>query len=261
MNDLAEFIKNIQKSNDFRRIDLEGRVLVAHQAEFLPWLGFVSKASMGDYYLIIDNSQFKKEYFENRNKIRVKSDLGWEWLTVPVDNKTKIRNINEYSIANEKYIKLHLKKIKYSYSRTKYFDEYFPKIEAIYKQKHLKLIDMNIALIKWALDEFKITLPIFKLSIIEQDVEIKGKSTDWVVELCRACKADVFVAGISGQKYLDKQKFRENNIQLVFQDFAHPKYEQYHGDFLQGMSFIDLLFNHGPDAINILGKSNYILGD
>lgn len=56
-------INSIPRSTDPRRIDLDGRVLVAHQAEFMPWLGFISKAAMGDMYLILDDTQYKKKLF------------------------------------------------------------------------------------------------------------------------------------------------------------------------------------------------------
>ena len=38
-------------------------------------------------------------------------------------------------------------------------------------------------------------------------------------------------------------------------NFKHPAYKQIHGDFISNMSSIDLLFNHGKESINILGKS------
>ena len=62
----------IKKSDDLRRYDFSDLILVAHQPEFLPWLGFISKASMGDAFFILDTVQFRKEGAANRNKIRKK---------------------------------------------------------------------------------------------------------------------------------------------------------------------------------------------
>ena len=59
-------------SNDKRRLDVPGIILTAHQPEFLPWLGYISKAAMADVYFILDTVQYVKDVFQNRNKIRVK---------------------------------------------------------------------------------------------------------------------------------------------------------------------------------------------
>ena len=56
--------------------------LVGHQPEFLPWLGFFHKLTLGDMYMIVDNVQFKKKHFENRNRIYARGEA--LWLTVPV---------------------------------------------------------------------------------------------------------------------------------------------------------------------------------
>jgi len=69
--------------------------------------------------------------------------------------------------------------------------------------------------------------------------------------------ADVFVFGVDGRTYIDKEVFFNNNVRFLFQDYAHPVYSQMHGEFKSHMSFLDLLFNYGSDAIQVLGKSNY----
>ncbi len=254
-------LSKIERSKDPRRIPMEGKVLVAHQTEFLPWLGFVSKAAMGDLYLMIDNSQFKKEYFENRNKIRVKPDPGWSWLTVPVKDKGHIRNIDQYYVDGALWKKRHLKTIGFSYARTNYFDRYFARLSSIYEKDFEKLVDLNKELIRFALASFRIDVPTITLSeLVENGAPVHGHSTEWVVSICKACGAEVFVAGSSGKTYLDPELFKSAGMRLVFQEFNHPTYSQLHGAFIPNMSFVDLLFNHGEDSADILGRSNYVIG-
>ena len=83
----------LNKSTDSRRANLPFPILVAHQPEFMPWLGNISKSAMGDAYFILDTVQFCKELFQNRNKIRIKSDKGWQWLNIPIlGAKKKLMN-------------------------------------------------------------------------------------------------------------------------------------------------------------------------
>jgi hypothetical protein len=253
-------VNNIPKSTDPRRIDLEGRVLVAHQAEFMPWLGFISKATMGDVFLILDDTQFKKKYFENRNKIRFPNKEGWIWLNVPIKSKDNLPNMLDVEFSEFSWMDKHLSTIRNSYSRAPYFNPIFRDLELIYTSlKSNKLVDFNVEMIRYAFKCFKINMPIVRISEINPNEEkIKTKGTEMVISLVKTLNAKVLVAGVSGREYLNVEQFKEESIGLVFQDFKHPVYNQMHGNFLPYMSFIDLLFNYSQeDAIKILGKSTY----
>lgn len=254
--------ESIKRSNDPRRADLPGRILVAHQAEFMPWLGYVSKAAMGDVFLILDDTQFKKKYFENRNKIRFSNADGWLWLATSVKSGGNLQNMLDVEFDNLKWINKHLKTIQISYSKTKHFDEIYTEIEQIYHSINSnKLVEFNIALILYAFKKFKISIPVIRVSELKnKGFNIDGKSTEMVLSLCKSVNADILVAGKSGKDYLCQERFKAEKIQLVYQEFHHPIYKQYHGQFLPYMSFIDILFNHGNEkSKEILGKSDFTL--
>ena len=63
------------------------RVVTIHQPECFPWLGFVDKAAQADAFVLLDDAQYSKNYFNNRNKVRTAQ--GWSWLTIPVETKGK----------------------------------------------------------------------------------------------------------------------------------------------------------------------------
>ena len=46
-----------------------------------------------------------------------------------------------------------------------------------------------------------------------------------------------------------------NNINLSYQNYTHPTYNQLFGDFIPYMSVIDLLFNEGNNSLGIIRKS------
>lgn len=261
-NDKNQMLKyeDIPISNDSRRIDLEGPVLVAHQAEFMPWLGYLSKAAMGDIYLILDDTQFKRKYFENRNKIRFPNNDGWLWLNIPVKNQNQKLNMLDVEIVDQKWKRKHLQTIKVSYGKAPYFDLIYSELEEIYFNLNTKkLVEINIQLIKYAFKKFCIDVPVYRVSDLKKSgSHISGVGNDLVISLVNSVNAKTLVAGKSGKGYLKKQNFARDNIKLVFQNFTHPVYTQQHGEFLPNMSFIDLLFNYGDRSINILPKSDYI---
>jgi len=252
-------IEPIMKSKDFRRIPFKSPILVAHQPEFLPWLGFVSKAAMGDVFVLLDSVDFRKEYFQNRNKIRMNSEKGWQWLTVPVVRaKTHTYKICDVCVERGRWITKHLRAIEQSYSKAQYFSKIYPELQAIYGYQGNNLSEFNTKFIQFAFRMFKIQVPIYRTSdMMKSGYDINGEKTDIVISMCQAVSARTFVAGQFGRTYLETEKFKKLNIELVFQSFRHPVYEQIQGGFVPNMSYIDLLFNHGPDSISILGKSSY----
>ena len=60
-------------------------MLSAHQPAYLPWLGYLDKIASADVFVFLDDVQFEKNSFINRN--RIKTSQGAQWLTVPVRMK------------------------------------------------------------------------------------------------------------------------------------------------------------------------------
>jgi len=73
-------------------------IATIHQPEYLPYLGFFDRIKKADVFIVLDNAQYQKNAFINRNKI--KTSQGWQWLTVPVKKRESLKNINEMEIDN-----------------------------------------------------------------------------------------------------------------------------------------------------------------
>ena len=248
----------IVQSQDIRRFNVPGITLSAHQPEFLPWLGYISKATMADVYFILDSIQYVKDVFQNRNKIRIKQGEGWQWLTIPVKKAgSRLMSWKDIELDDSQpWRKKHLNSIFYSYHKAPYFQSMYEKIEKIYKSDDIFLLEFVVKMSKLLLSEFKVNIPIYRTSeLIERGIVIEGNKSDLIISMCNAVNADNFIFGSVGRTYVDKKKFIDNNINFYFQNFNHPVYDQFHGNFVSHMSSIDLLFNHGIHSIEILGKS------
>ncbi|MBI4489884.1 MAG: WbqC family protein [Deltaproteobacteria bacterium] len=218
--------------------------LVGHQPEFLPWLGFFHKLTLGDLYMIVDNVQFKKKHFENRNRIRTPE--GWIWLTVPVQTHGHFTQpINAVCIDNRTpWRRKILRSIELNYQRAPYFSDYWPFFREVFSREWERLTDLNEVLIRGCLEFLDIHVGIVKSS----ELKVQGHATDLIIQMCKVVKADTYVSGQSGKDYLDTQVVAESNIKLIYQAFQHPEYRQITPPFVPQMSVIDILFNEGEKA-------------
>ena len=147
----------------------------------------------------------------------------------------------------------HLKAIFHSYVGTEFFGHYFKKIEGILNKKHEYLMDLNEELMGFFLQELRIDVKSFKSS----KLDIAGSKNQYLINLCRAFNANVYVFGQMGKDYADKELWKENNIKVFFHDYSHPAYRQKFGNFEPNLSIIDLLFNEGPkESPLVIGKGN-----
>lgn len=219
------------------------------QPEHLPWLGYFDKMHRVDIFVFLDNVQFKKRYFENRNRIRTAS--GWTWMTVPVRSKGRFDQVlRDVEIDNERtWQGDHWKTLQLNYCRAIYFDQYREFLENTYvSRKWSRLVDLNIELIRWGAEQLAIRPDFLRAS----ELQVQGKATSLLLAICKELKASAYLSGISGKEYLDERLFEENGISVQYQEFRHPIYRQLYDPFEPLMGFIDLLFNSGPASREIL---------
>ena len=223
------------------------------QPGYMPNLGFFKKIQSSDIFVFLDDVQFSKDSFDNRNQI--KTNFGSEWITVPLNRPVFEKKFNEVSISYKtNWIKEHCNMIFENYKSTPYFSSYWYEIEKILNYKHKLLIQLNFELIKY----FIKTLDIHTKTVKSSELSITKIKTERLIEICLKLNAKCYISGIGGKDYLDESLFENTKIKLIYENFIHPKYTQIHGDFIKNMSIIDLLLNEGPKSKKILYDSKNI---
>ena len=114
--------------------------------------------------------------------------------------------------------------------------------------------DLNIEIISYCLKSLNINVPLVKAS----DYDFIGQKSDLVLDMCIKLNATDYIFGAQGVNYAEVKSFLDKDINVYFQKYVHPKYQQLHGNFESYMSIIDLLFNEGPDSLKILLNGNAI---
>ncbi|MBN2600717.1 MAG: WbqC family protein [Candidatus Marinimicrobia bacterium] len=226
-------------------------ICAIHQPQTFPWLGYIAKIIQSDIFVILENVQFKKNEWQNRN--RIKTVAGTQWLTVPVIHKFG-QYINEVQInSSSNWQHKHIQALKTNYGKAKYYSNLMPEIEQLYSQDWLNLAEFNLAGIRWILEKLTICTPVIVASEIG---ELKNNPDispdDRLILITKLMQADTYLSGAGGHDYLKTDLFPKNNLQLKFQIFEHPEYQQLHGDFISHLSALDLLFNEGSNARSII---------
>ena len=222
--------------------------MTIHQPEHIPWLGFFDKVSQADTVVLLDNVPFRKNYFQNRNKIRTQP--GWTWLTVPVLAKgMSSQLIQEVQINNAvDWQSKHWKSVTQSYSKAPFFPKYSNFLKQIYDRQWTYLVDLNEEIIGHIIHQLGIKVKTIKASILG----VTGRGTDLLLQICQKLNTGIYLSGISGKDYLEESKFTGQGIKVIYQEFYHPIYRQMYEPFLPGISTIDLLFNQGDKSLDIL---------
>lgn len=217
--------------------------IAIHQIQYMPGPRFFNKMKNCDLFVFLDDVQYEKREFQNRNKIRTAK--GWQYLTVPVKTKGKrFQRINEVEINNSyEWRAEHRKAIKINYSNSGFFGEYSPAIERIYSREYFKLADISMESITFMKEAFKIKTP-FEFS---SRFDLKTSSSQKLVDLCLALGAGEYLSGAGGKNYLDERLFAKSGIRLSYQNYEYPKYRQVFPGFESNMSALDLLLNSGGE--------------
>lgn len=224
-------------------------IVAIHQPQYLPWLGYFDKIEQSDVFVFLDNVQFKKNEWQNRNKI--KTSDGWQWLSVPVIHSFG-QKIFEVEVNNTvQWGRKHLNAMVTHYSKAPFLQDHIDFFEKIYSQEWKHLAELNIHLIHYLTRALGIKNKEF---VIASQLNTREGSTERLADICHLLNGNVYLSGKDGSKYLDLELFKQEGIQVIFQDYKHPQYPQLYGDFEPFLSVIDLLFNCGPESLSILKK-------
>lgn len=219
------------------------------QSNYIPWKGYFDLIAAVDEFIIYDEMQYTKNDWRNRNKIKTKN--GVEWITIPVRVENLHQKINETIIFDLKWAKKHKATLQTNYGKAKSFNETKEFIFDIYnKVENIKnLSQINYIFIKSICEYLGIST---KISLSTDYLLVEGK-TERLVDLCLQSNATHYLSGPSAKDYIDEKLFDKNQISLEWMEYSNYKeYEQLNPEFEHSVSILDLIFNEGANARSYL---------
>ena len=219
------------------------------QPTYLPWIGYFALMDRVDLFVFLNNVQFDRRSWQQRN--RIKGANGVQTLTIPVHKKgLREQTIAEVGIVTDgDFPDKHVRTIELTYARAPYFDRYAEGLFEILQAGHTLLADLTISLIEWLAEKLGITTP----SVRSNTLEAQGQKADLLADICVRLDIDNYVSPPGSRDYLDaSEAFEQAAIPVSYAEYEHPVYPQLHGPFVPQMSVIDLLFNAGPDSLEVI---------
>jgi WbqC-like protein family len=216
-----------------------------NQSNYLPWKGYFDLIHDADLFIFLDDVQYTKNDWRNRN--RIKGPNGTHWLTVPVGGSTS-QKIRDVPLPPENpWREKHRRALIQTYAKAPYLADYESFLENVFVARTWRtLAELNRFLIETISRDF---LGIETRFADSGEFDAPGSGQDRVLALLHAAGATSYISGPAAKAYLDPARFAAEGIELVWKDYSnYPEYVQPPAPFEHAVSIVDLLFRTGPSA-------------
>jgi hypothetical protein len=220
------------------------------QSNYIPWKGYFDLIASVDEFVLLDDVQYTKRNWRNRN--RVKTASGLRWLSIPVHTKAHYsQRIEEIRIADPRWARSHWDAIAQAYRPAPHFRSVAAWLEPLYRSlASVKMLSqVNHALITRVCEALGIDTRITWAS----DYETESGLSEHLLSICQALGANEYVSGPTAMAYLDVEVFERAGVSVSWFSYdGYLPYPQLHGAFEHQVSVIDLLFCAGERSREFL---------
>ena len=225
--------------------------VVILQSNYMPWRGYFDLVRDADVFCFYDEVKYTKNDWRNRNKIYTKNGL--QWLTIPIDKNAVKLKISEVELP-EGWETKHADVLRLSYGRAPQYKQIQQLIDELYlNNTHKTLSAFNQHTIK----HISGLVGIDTKFVCSSDYDLRGDRVDRLINLLKDLEATEYISGPSAKDYLDGQEnlFTENGIKLTYKKYGpYKEYEQLQQPFEPAVSMLDLIAHVPFDQIkNYLG--------
>lgn len=220
---------------------------VISQPAFLPWLGWFDLADQAGIMVVLDDVQFEKRSWQQRNRIRTGNGL--DYLTVPVKTSGRyLQKIAECELSDQTFVQKVLGALRANYAKAPFFsgliEDFSARLRAAAETG--RLVELNCALIAWIAERLQVATPMVRASTLGAG----GARGEHLAAICERVGANRYLSTAGAEDYLaeDREAFDRRGIQVLIHVYEHPQYAQRFEPFMPYASALDAVFNAGPAA-------------
>lgn len=226
------------------------RVVAICQSNYIPWKGYFDLIRRADEFVLLDDVQYTRRDWRNRNLIKTAN--GPLWLTIPVEVKGRFdQRICDVTIADGGWTQKHFESFQHHYARAPHFRilrDWLGELYAACRDERY-LSRVNAHFLRALCDYLQIRTRITWSSDYSPPPERSAR----LLAICRELRATVYLSGPAAQAYLDVAAFAQHGIRVAWMDYSqYPEYPQLHPPFQHGVSVLDLILMMGPNAARYL---------
>lgn len=226
------------------------RRIVVLQPGYIPWLGYFDQMGLADIFVHLDDVQYDKGGWRNRNKVKTKEGLPF-WLTVPVYSPS-FQNLKAIKTHGDDWRIKHTAFLRQRYPSSVALDKFQEMLYAI--PAGATLLTVNYAVIDFMRQWLGVKTQTVRSSELALRSDV-GK-TERLVAICKRFNATSYLSGPSAKDYLDVLQFADAGVSVEWHAYWTPPYQQTGaGPFVPNLSALDAILNLGTDARRLITVS------
>ncbi|MEZ4704612.1 MAG: WbqC family protein [Bdellovibrionota bacterium] len=231
------------------------KVVAISQSNYIPWKGYFDIIQNCSCFVFLDDVQYTRRDWRNRNKIN--TPQGPSWLTIPVQSKGNYANLRilDVEVSENDWAEKHWNMIQQNYRKAPFFAEIQRWLQPLYvsMKTYTSLSAINQSFIAAICSYLSIPTH-FQRSTDFFDLQTLDafSPTERLLEICKKMEATSYISGPAAQSYMDIQLFEKEKIVVHWANYSnYPDYPQQMA-FEHSVSIIDMLMNVGPQTKNYL---------
>lgn len=215
--------------------------VAAMQPYLFPYLGYFQLIEHADRFVIGDDFPWVRGGWINRNRVLERGEI--TMFTVPVVSAPAELPIAQRRLTDEypDYRRRLLARLRHGYARAPQADEVLPLLDEWLLRDERDLLTVIVHALRGVCAHLGITTPI-QLSSERPTTSWRG--IERVIRLVRTFDGTRFLNPPGGRAIYQRAEFAAGGLELAFLDPELPPYPQLgRGDFVPGLSILDVLFN------------------
>lgn len=220
------------------------------QPYFFPYVGYFQLLRACDVFVLLDDVQYIKGGWINRNRILL--DGRPHWLTFPVEKAPLHHRINErsYQASGESRAAVP-NLLANAYRKAPHLGSAMELVDGVMASPDANVAAFNRNLIERVAERLGIATRILSSSEMETTPGLRGQER--VIDICRRLEAGTYINSIGGTELYQHDAFAAAGITLKFLKARPEPYPQFGGEFVPFLSIIDvMMFNTPAGAAKLL---------
>jgi hypothetical protein len=224
------------------------------QPTYFPWAGYFNLVNAVDVFVFLDDAQYERGTWQNRNRVLVAGKP--HWLTVPVVRGHLGETLDRVRTDDKlPWRRKHVSLLRQVYGKHPHASDVLDLSESLVGNASLSsLAELNIGII----NSFCAKLDIATMRLRASELGLSGKRSERLIAICSHLGCDEYLSPPGALEYLKEDRFSEQaSARLLINEYLPAPYDQpERSEFVSHLSIIDVVANLGWDrAAQYIGRS------